>query len=118
MLHHKLDAGFLDVEDFMPMGEKSHFKFKLLPFRKMARCLGMLGTEKRHEGKDPLIHANHDLLIKLAALGKGCCIAKIIDIEKFSPALGRCTNNVRRKVLACLHRIMHEETVCMGKLCL
>ena len=55
-------------------------------------------AKKRHEGKDPFIDTDHDLLIELAALCQSRGISEIIDIEKFSSPFGRSPDDIGGKV--------------------
>ena len=71
--------------------------------------MGIFGAEKRHEGKYPLIDPDHDLLIELAALRQRRSIAEIVDIEKFSSAFRRGSNDIRSKIFDGLDRIVHIE---------
>ena len=112
----EFDAPFLDIEDLVPMVEKAHLELELLPFGEVAGGLGRFGAEKGHEGKDPLVDADHDLLIELAALGKGRCIAKIIDIEKFCSPFGRGSDDVGGEIFDGLHRVVHVEAIGVGDL--
>ncbi len=80
----------------------------------MARCLGWLCTEKRHERKDPFIDADHDLFIELAALCKGGRISKIIHCKKFGAAFRRGSQHIGSKIFKGSDRVMHEKSICMG----
>src|SRR3990167_1467588 len=80
----------------------------------MASCLGGLCSEKRHEGKDPLVDADHDLFVELAALGKRCRIAKVVDVEKLRSPFRGGADNVGSEILNCLNLIVHVEAECMG----
>ena len=100
------------------MVEEADLKFELLAFSEVAGGLGRFGAEEGHEGKDALIDADHDLLIELAALSKGCRIAEVVDVEKLGAAFGGSSNEVGRKVLYGLDMVMHVEAVGVGDLSL
>ncbi len=87
VLKNEFDASFLNIQDFMPVLKKAHLKFELLSFCKMAGGMGRLCAEKRHQRKNPLIDADHDLFVELAALREGCSVSEIVDIEKLRSAL-------------------------------
>ncbi len=80
----------------------------------MAGCLGRFCAEKGHESKNPFVDADHDLLIKLAALSQSCGISKIIDIEKFSSPFRRGADDIRSEIFDRLDRIVHVESIGMG----
>ena len=110
----EFDAAFLDVEDLVPVVEKAHLKFELFSFGEVARGLGGFGAEKGHEGKDPLIDADHDLFIELAALREGGCVAEIVDVEKLCAAFGGGSDDVGGKIFDGLHGVVHVEPIGVG----
>src|SRR3989338_1611545 len=112
------DAALLNIEDVMPVIKKSHLKLELFSFRKMARSLRGLCSKEGHQRKNTLIHAYHDLFIKLAALCKSCWLTKIVDMEKLGAPLRRGANQARRKVFNSLNCTMHISMVGMCNFCL
>src|SRR5262245_8704233 len=75
---------------------KSHLDIEHGNFRDVAGRGAHFSAEGRCDFKHPLKDADHDLLVKLRALGQRGFLAEVIELKDFGAALGRSGHQLWR----------------------